>query len=280
MDGYTTTTAPHPHQQPARRRPRPLVVPVILGINIVVFLAWQLSSRVPSLQALLVENFTVSVVHLTVGHVWTLLTAAFSHYDWWHMLINMFVLWSFGGPLEIILGRRVFSAFYLVAAVFSSVSHCAVSALLLGRTDVLALGASGAISGLLLIFALLFPKHRILLFGIVPVPALVGALGFVAFDLWGLFAQSAGGGLPIGHGAHLGGALCGAIMFFTYLKPRLEAVRSRQRSARPSPTIALSAEEAEEFERIRSKLTSGGVNALTPKEKDFLRRIRERAIGN
>jgi membrane associated rhomboid family serine protease len=86
-----------------------------------------------------------------------------------------------------------------------------------------AVGASGAIAGLLIVFGLMFPRERVLLFFVIPLPALWGALAFVGLDLWGLFAQSRGGGLPIGHGAHLGGALTGAVFYFGYLRRRWKA---------------------------------------------------------
>ena len=67
-------------------------------------------------------------------------------------------------------------------------------------------------------FALLFPRARILLFGIIPMPALVGALLFVGLDVVGLIAQTEGGGLPIGHGAHLGGAATGVLYYFLVIR--------------------------------------------------------------
>jgi membrane associated rhomboid family serine protease len=127
----------------------------------------------------------------------------------------MFVLWSFGILLEQLMGSRGFLKFYLIAAVVSSLAHAVTSTMLLNRPpDSAALGASGAVAGLLLLFAMIFPKHKILLFGVIPIPALVGALAFIAIDLYGLFAQYEGGGLPIGHGAHLGGAFTGIVYYF------------------------------------------------------------------
>ena len=77
----------------------------------------------------------------------------------------------------------------------------------------MALGASGALAGVILLFSLAFPKERLYILGLIPIPAIFGALAFVGLDIWGLVAQSKGGGLPIGHGAHLGGALAGGIYF-------------------------------------------------------------------
>ena len=159
----------------------------------------------------------------------------------------------------------------------ASLSHCLVSSILMGNGEIPALGASGAVSGLLLAYALHFPRHRILLFGIVPVPALIGVLGFVGIDLWGLLAQTRGGGLPIGHGAHLGGALAGAVIYVMYLRDRFRI---------PAPAAApvahhpvLDSDDAREFERIRYKVESQGPQSLNPKEKAFLDRLRARVMG-
>jgi hypothetical protein len=124
---------------------------------------------------------------------------------------------------------------------------------------------------------LLFPRHKILLMGIVPVPALIGVLAFVGIDLWGLFAQTRGGGLPIGHGAHLGGALAGAIMWFFWLRST-RPVEPEPHARSPRPVALLSPDEAREFERIRLKIESHGPQALNPKERFFLDGIRERVL--
>jgi len=250
-----------------------VAVPVIIAINVLIFLAWQAARVDQTLEQVMAGNFLVSTSHLLQGHWWTLVTSAFSHIDFWHIAINMFVLWSFGSVLERLWGTRIFVIFYLVAAVVASASHCFVSSVLMGSPNIPALGASGAVSGLLLAFALLFPKHKILVFGVIPMPALVGALAFVAIDLWGLFAQSQGGGLPIGHGAHLGGALCGLLFWASYLRTRFKRPPAGQ-----TFQMAMSPEEITEFQRLRQKLDNEGPDALTPKEKVFLEEIRERVM--
>jgi membrane associated rhomboid family serine protease len=112
-----------------------------------------------------------------------------------------------------------------VAGVISSLCHCLVSTYLLGQPGLSALGASGAISGVVLLFALMFPREKILIFGILPIPAIWGAVAFVALDVWGLVAQARGGGLPIGHGAHLGGALTGLLYFLLFVRQRYQVRR-------------------------------------------------------
>jgi membrane associated rhomboid family serine protease len=252
-------------------------VSVIIGMNVLVFLGWQAAGVVPGLGNFMLTNFLVSTAHLAHGLVWTLVTAAFSHSEIWHLALNMFVLWSFGTVLERLWGTRVFVVFYLVAAVAASLSHCLVSSVLMGNPEIPALGASGAVSALLLAYAFHFPRHRILLFGIVPVPALAGVLGFVGLDLWGLLAQSRGGGLPIGHGAHLGGAFAGAMMYLFYLRATYPTHPGPEPRPAPVGTV-LEPEEAREFERIRAKIEAWGPQALTPKEQDFLNRLRARVM--
>jgi len=262
------------HGETRRENPmsrRPIAVPVIIALNGLVFLAWQAAKMDPTLEQVMAANFLISTAHLTHGYFWTLLTSAFSHEALWHIGINMIVLWSFGSLLERLWGTWTFVAFYLVAAVVSSASHCFVSSVILHNPNIPALGASGAVSGLLLAFALLFPKEKILVFGVIPIPALVGALAFVAIDVWGLIAQSRGGGLPIGHGAHLGGALCGLLFWASYLRTRF-----KRPAAVHAAAMTLTPEEVGEFQRLRAKLDREGPQALTPKEKVFLDDIRDR----
>jgi len=250
---------------------------VIIGINVLVFLAWQAASVMPSLHEFMVVNFLVSTTHVMHGFVWTLLTAAFSHSEMWHLAINMFVLWSFGTVLERLWGTRNFVVFYLIASVVASICHCFVSTVLIGNSDIPALGASGAVSGLLLAYALMFPHHKILLMGIIPIPALLGVLAFVGIDLWGLLAQTRGGGLPIGHGAHLGGALAGAAMYYFWLRST-RPIMPEPQSRPPEAAAFLSPDEAREFERIRIKIESHGPQSLNPKEQDFLNQLREKVL--
>jgi membrane associated rhomboid family serine protease len=77
----------------------PNVTLAIIAINAVVFIAWY---TLP-LQTM-VEHFLVSRAHLAAGHYWVLITSVFSHNMLLHIMINMFVLWSFGGVLEQLLG--------------------------------------------------------------------------------------------------------------------------------------------------------------------------------
>lgn len=195
---------------PAGAGGRTPIVNALLAANVVVFLLW-LWAAVPT--PVMADHFLISWNHLAEGRVWTLLTALFSHNMLFHLLVNMIVLVSFGPLLERAMGAGSFAAFYLVAGAVGSLAHAAASNFLIGAPAQPALGASSALAGVLLLFSLAFPKSRVLLFFVIPLPAIVAALAFVAIDIWGLMVQIEGGGLPIGHGAHLGGALTGAVYY-------------------------------------------------------------------
>lgn len=267
--GDTGQARAAPEAKPQQTR-KLLVIPALVVANVVVFLIWQLARDNQQLVPLMVSNFMVSPILLAQGRLWTLLTAAFSHIELWHLVINMFVLFSFGRVLEMVLGRRPFLLFYLVAAVFSSACHCAVSLLVMGQSDIYALGASGAVSAVLIAVSLLLPRAKVLLFLVVPVPALVAGLLFVAIDIWGLVVQSRGIGSSIGHGAHLGGALCGALFFVTYLRP----LQKRMQAMIKAERLPLSPKEVAEVVRLRAKVARQGAAALTAKEREFMQQIR------
>jgi membrane associated rhomboid family serine protease len=196
-----------------------VVINVIIIINIAVFVMWQGVNT-----DFMASNFLVSWDALADGRWWTLITSVFSHNAFYHILINMLVLKNFGDLIIRFMGRQKFIIFYLVAGVVASLGHSAVSAFIVGDPSIQALGASGAIAGCVMIFCLMFPNEKIYILGLLPVPAMFGALVFVGLDLWGLMAQAKGGGLPIGHGAHLGGAFTGVVWYLLFVRQRYRRV--------------------------------------------------------
>lgn len=211
-------------------------ISVLIFINISVFLLWLAATlgytSATFNETFMEQNFLVSWNGLEEGRYWTLLTSAFSHTLFLHIFLNMFVLQSFGPIVQSVLGFKRFAVFYFTAAVLSSFSHAAVSAFVVGKPALPALGASGAVSGVILLFSLMFPTQKILMFGFIPVPAVIGGLIFIGLDLWGLWAQAEGGGLPIGHGAHLGGALTG-ILYFLFLLRKMRKLQKQD----PPPIV-------------------------------------------
>lgn len=202
-------------------RTKPYFVRFTIGLCGIIFMMWHFTETKP----LMPEHFLVSFQALSEGRYWTLLTSVYSHNMMLHFFLNMYVLFSFGSFLERFLGHFKFALFYLIAGIVGSLSHALTSWYFLGEADLPALGASGAIAGIILIFSLCFPKEKILLLGIIPLPAIFGAFLFVGLDLWGLYEQSTGSGLPIGHGAHLGGSFTGLFIYLFYIRPKILKVR-------------------------------------------------------
>lgn len=188
----------------------------LIGLNIAVFVLWQ--SVPPDALPALADHLTVSWDTLRAGRVWTLLTSAISHHDATHLLFNMIALWVFGQPVLRVLGERRFAGIYVVGALFSSVGYVAFTAL--AGTWGSALGASGAVMAIAVIFAALFPKVTLLLFFFVPVPAALAVALYIAADLWGLGQAGTG----IAHAGHLGGAAYGLAYYVFVIRPRLMRV--------------------------------------------------------
>jgi membrane associated rhomboid family serine protease len=146
--------------------------------------------------------------------IWQPLTYMFVHFGFSHILFNMLGIWMFGVELERMWGTRFFLRYYAVTGVGAALTTLLVALLPFAATSAtygsITGGASGALYGLLLAFALYFPERPILMFMLFPVPAkyfvlIVGAISFL----------SASGGEPsVAHVAHLGGMLFG----YLYLK--------------------------------------------------------------
>lgn len=141
------------------------------------------------------------------GQVHRLLTSGFLHADIMHLLFNMVSLFFFGPVLEDkrALGKRGFLIVYFVALLAGNLWALGTH---LNEPYYSAVGASGAVSGVLLGVALFAPFMTILIFGFIPIPAILFALLFVAFSAFAPVWDTSN----IGHEAHLGGAVAGLIM--------------------------------------------------------------------
>ena len=154
-----------------------------------------------------------------------------------HILFNMLVLWVFGKVLESVWGSKRFLTFYLICGIGAAAVHILIQYLraemLLhainqgvdidvaiakyGGALVSAVGASGAIMGVMAAFAYLFPNTPLyLMFIPVPIKAKWAIAIYIAYDLF--FGVT--GGDNIAHFAHLGGAITGFIMVFIYKKKK------------------------------------------------------------
>jgi membrane associated rhomboid family serine protease len=173
----------------------------ILATNVIVFLLQQFTGDA------LLEAFALWPLG-TLFQPWQLLTYAFLHAGFAHIFFNMFAVYMFGAALEHFWGSRRFVVFYF-ACVLSAGATQLVFTSLSGSTEATA-GASGAVFGLLLAFAMYFPRQRIiLLFPPIPMPAWLFVTLYGVLELvLGVTNTEAG----VAHFAHLGGMLGGAIV--------------------------------------------------------------------
>ncbi len=169
------------------------------------------------------ERYKLPGLQPTPGIVYeTLITSLFMHGGIAHILGNMIFLLVFGDNIENRIGHYRYLIFYLVCGVLASLAHVFTTAILNGNLLVPTLGASGAISGVLGAYMLLYPKRRvkvIIFYFITDVPAIL------AIGLWFVFQLISGAGLlnegsqagGVAYAAHIGGFIAGLVLinFFT-----------------------------------------------------------------
>jgi len=149
----------------------------------------------------------------------TLITSMFLHGGWMHLIGNMLYLWVFGNNIEDVMGHGKYIAFYLTCGILAALSH----ALTDPSSSIPMVGASGAISGVLGAYVLLFPRARVL----VIMPGLGTtrvAAGFV-LGMW-FVMQLLSGGMSVGNTgggvaffAHIGGFIAGMALIGLFKRP-------------------------------------------------------------
>lgn len=159
----------------------------------------------------------------------TLITSIFMHGGWMHLIGNMLFLYVFGDNVEAAFGSLVYAAFYMVTGVLASLAHVLTNA----SSIIPSLGASGAISGVLAGYLVLFPQNRVrvlVLMRLVPFTYTVPAI--VMIGLWALFqfingfaaitpSEETSG---VAYMAHIGGFIAGFALTFL-LKPFVNTER-------------------------------------------------------
>lgn len=266
----------------------PPVVKTLLILNVAVYLVMftigSFTYHGRSIGALLVAYF--GLMPIGAGfHVWQLLTYQFLHADFWHILFNMvFGLWMFGMEVENVWGSRKFLLYYLSCGVAAGVAQLLLAPIfdpVYGPT----IGASGAVYGILVAFAFLFPDRYVYLYFLFPVKVKY----FIIF-LIVLGVLSVGGTSNVAHLAHLGGALAG-YLYLLYDRYRLTHFSARRRSWQPKsakeePTIVEAKvfdinesktyepkqvdELQERIDAILDKISQSGYQSLTEEEKKIL----------
>jgi membrane associated rhomboid family serine protease len=161
--------------------------------------------------------------------IYQLVTHMFMHGSISHIAFNMFALYSFGSTLESFWGSKKFLFFYISCGLGAAVINNLVNQYFLYDIMSVAVGASGAIYGLLVAFAFMFPNAELaMMFIPVPIKAKYFVPGIIAVDLFlGLKGNSifGSGGTGVAHFAHIGGALIGFIMMWYWKKNQFDKNR-------------------------------------------------------
>ena len=151
---------------------------------------------------------------VTKGFVWQLVTYMFLHGGFWHLLLNMFIIYMFGSTLEGVWGSQRFLRYFFICGLGGALGSFIFS------YNATVIGASGAGYGILVAYAMLFPYNQIYVWGILPVRARTLVIFVVIIE----FVSGFTGGDGVAHFAHLGGMAAGFIyvksMYRTWRRPR------------------------------------------------------------
>lgn len=207
----------------------PKVTKNLIIINIIIFIACSLR------EDLMIENFALFYPASRYFHSWQIVTHMFLHGGFWHIFFNMYTLFIFGSVVEQIIGEKKFVLFYFICGLGAAAMHMGVQYLQAqslmaqiaqGSQDAAAaymqlkliptVGASGAIYGVLIGYAMLFPESRLtLLFPPVSMKAKTMVLIFAGIEiLTGVLGTRDG----VAHFAHLGGMLIGWLLILYWRK--------------------------------------------------------------
>lgn len=232
------------------------------------------------------------------GEVWRLVTPLLLHETIWHILFNMLGLYFLGTWLEEVYGGREFLLIYLLAGVGASTFVLGAEGL--GHPNVLSIGASGAVSALIVLFVFHFPRAQLLLFGVIPMRAWVLGVAFLVVNVSGAVTP---GRSKIDYMAHLGGAVFGLLYYHSGIRfaglftrprrgaerrarPRLRVVPAESDTNTPTPVGAAvesppkpkeskderpSQEDLEaRVDAVLAKVSKDGQDSLTPEEREIL----------
>ena len=226
---------------------------------------------------------------LIVQQPWTAVTYMFLHGGFFHLAFNMLMLFFFGRDVEDWMGGTAFIRYYLLCGL----AGAAASFAFLPIAPVnMVLGASGAVFGVALAFAMRWPDAQIFIFPLpVPIKAKWLVIGLVSLDLLAGLTRANDG---IAHFAHLGGFFFGlAYLRLGNTLPRRTAVAIHREPVRvlAHPTAHAAEEEKEvpqpnppqrtsppddELNRVLDKISATGLDSLTPKERKLLAETSER----
>ena len=255
------------------------VVKALLIANGIVFLiqilstSWQvvLNPNMKETVPLFDVYFGLNQLSLQKGFLWQFVTYMFLHGNFFHLLMNMFVLYMFGPEVERTIGQRHFIILYFLSGILGGIGW-----LLISKYGI-CVGASGAIFGILAAFATLYPNRKlILIFPPVIMKAwqLVAIYGAIEFFM--VVSASQGG---IANSAHLAGGISGCVYIMMVFKSdTLKGLSNRIIRRKPKFTVVQGGKKNDdpitqaEVDRILDKISNSGITSLTYREKKLLER--------
>lgn len=150
-------------------------------------------------------KYNFNLDRIRKGEVYRLLTSGFLHVDWMHFAFNMFTLYMFAGIVVAISGSFYFLIIYLLSILIGNIL---TYQLYHKRSQYLAVGASGGVTGIVYASILLYPDLKLYLFFIpIGIKGYIFALAYLLYSLYGMKKNSDN----IGHAAHFGGAIGGLV---------------------------------------------------------------------
>lgn len=224
---------------------------------------------------------------------WTFATYMFVHGGLFHLLGNMLMLFVFGAPVEHRMGSRRFLLYYFYCGIGAAVFSLGLSGVMHVGPFI---GASGAVLGVGLAFAMFWPDAELFVFPIpIPIKARTLVTVLVGLDLLGALYFHDG----IAHLAHVGGVAFGYLFFKLQASSRgrpQAPTRAVERAVlvqsgasepeQPTPTAAVRHRrraEADpvtaEVDRVLDKISQEGIASLTPAERQFLDEVAKRKKG-
>ena len=219
-------------------------------------------------------------------HPYQLITYMFMHGSTTHIFFNMFALWMFGRSLEMVWGWRKFLLYYMICGLGAGIIQEIGQAMGIIHIGAMTIGASGAVFGILLAFAAVFPDERLFVFPFpVPIKSKYYIMIYAAIELFAGVESNDG----VAHYAHLGGMLFGLITLWIW---KMKKKKKKQYSGwnynksekRGGWTVTVNSmtpneyttstsytrEEGEEIDRILDKVRQRGYANLTREEKERL----------
>ncbi len=251
------------------------VVSTLILVNAVVFLVDVFSDGRLSSGLGLQANIPVEP-----WKIWQLVSYGFAHdhHRIWHILGNMFFLWLFGRDVESLYGRKVFLQLYLSLIVLSGAVWVGCEWLthrsaVMGEIPPKLIGASGGVTGIMLVFVLHYPTRKLLFWGVLPVPVWALASLQVLQDIQGAVSRTGN----VAYTAHLGGAAFGYLFYRTgWQLGRIWPSGWSLSRLKARPSLKVHREEEEdlgsEVDRILEKISRDGEASLSKAERRTLER--------